>query len=104
MRYSITSSNSRHRASGEIAVRISASSRGVAWQKRTGPSPSTSSATVSGAPATPAGPSVRVFRGQAVTVQPIANAARGMVDQQAKGVGRAAKTVPGATAASLMAG
>jgi pilus assembly protein CpaB len=56
------------------------------------------------APAAPAGPSVRVFRGQAVTVQPVGSAARGMVDAQARGVGRAAKTVPSATTASMIAG
>jgi hypothetical protein len=47
---------------------------------------------------------VRVFRGQAVTVQPIAGAARGLVGQTAKGAGKAAGTVPGATAASMIAG
>jgi pilus assembly protein CpaB len=62
-------------------------------------------ATASGLAApTDSGPAVRVFRGQAVTVQPVANAAKGMVKQQAKGVGKAAATVPGATAAGLIAG
>jgi pilus assembly protein CpaB len=56
------------------------------------------------APAVPAGPTVRVFRGQAVTVQPVAGAVKGMVGQTAKGVGKAARTVPGATTAGLIAG
>ena len=51
-----------------------------------------------------AGPTVRVFRGQAVTVQPIAGAVKGMVGQQAKGIGRAAGTVGAATGASMIAG
>lgn len=75
------------------------------FQRHTVPSLTPPSAQgASGAPAAPAGPSVRVFRGQAVTVQPVANAARGMVDAQAKGVGRAAKTIPSATTASMIAG
>ena len=75
------------------------------FQRSTVPSRTAPSAqATSGAPATPAGPSVRVFRGQAVTVQPIANTARGMVDAQARGVGNAAKTVPSATTASMIAG
>jgi hypothetical protein len=47
---------------------------------------------------------VRVFRGQALTEQPIAGAAKGMVSQTAKGTGRAAGTIPSATAASMIAG
>jgi hypothetical protein len=47
---------------------------------------------------------VRVVRGQAVTVQPIGNSVKGLVDQQAKGTGAAAATVPGASAAGLIAG
>jgi hypothetical protein len=47
---------------------------------------------------------VRVFRGQAVTEQPIARSTKGMVDQTAKGTGRAAGTIPSATAASMIAG
>jgi pilus assembly protein CpaB len=63
--------------------------------------------------ATPAhvGPVVRVFRGEAVSEQPVggsargmAGSARGMVDQQARGVRGAAGTVPAASAASLIAG
>jgi pilus assembly protein CpaB len=50
------------------------------------------------------GPSVRVFRGQAETVQPIENQARGMVSQQSKGIGNAAGVMGGATAASMIAG
>ena len=72
------------------------------FQRRTLPPQPTPRA--AGAPAAPAGPTVRVFRGQAVTVQPIANAAKGMVDAQAKGIGNAAKTIPGATTASMIAG
>jgi hypothetical protein len=56
------------------------------------------------APTAPSGPTVRVFRGQAVTVQPVAGATKNLVGQTAKGVGKAAGTVPGATAASLIAG
>jgi pilus assembly protein CpaB len=80
------------------------------FQRRSLP-PQTSSAPVANAapgtpvaPAVPMGPTVRVFRGQAVTVQPIAGAARGIVNQTGKGAGRAAGTVPGATAASMIAG
>jgi len=60
----------------------------------------------SGAPSAPVqvGPTVRVFRGQAVTVQPIAGATRGFVSQQAGAIGRAAGTVTGATAATMIAG
>jgi pilus assembly protein CpaB len=60
----------------------------------------------SGAPSAPvqAGPTVRVFRGQSVTVQPIAGATRGFVNQQSQAIGRAAGTVTGATAATMIAG
>jgi pilus assembly protein CpaB len=62
-------------------------------------------ATASGLAApTDSGPAVRVFRGQAVTVQPVASASKNLVKQQAKGVGNAAATVPGATTAGLIAG
>jgi pilus assembly protein CpaB len=79
------------------------------FQRRTVPAPTAPSApamAASGAPAAPVrvGPTVRVFRGQAVSVQPIDNAAKGMVDAQAAGVGRAAGTVSGASAASMIAG
>jgi pilus assembly protein CpaB len=50
------------------------------------------------------GPTVRVFRGEAVTEQPIVGATRSMVGQTAKGTGRAAGTIPSATAASMIAG
>jgi pilus assembly protein CpaB len=80
------------------------------FQRRTLPAQGSSTPVASAGPAGPAapsvpvGPTVRVYRGQAVTVQPIAGAAKGMVNQTAKGVGRAAGTVPGATAASMIAG
>lgn len=50
------------------------------------------------------GPVVRVFRGQAVTVEPIAGAAKGMLSQQARGVDSVAGTVGGASAATMIAG
>jgi len=50
------------------------------------------------------GPTVRVFRGEAVTEQPIASTTKSMVGQTAKGTGRAAGTIPSATAASMIAG
>lgn len=79
------------------------------FQRRTVPAPTAPSApamAASGAPAAPVrvGPTVRVFRGQAVSVQPIDSGAKGMVDAQAGGVGRAAGTVSGASAASMIAG
>ncbi len=76
------------------------------FQRRTVPSQTSQDQPAAGGmQAAPAnGPSVRVFRGQAITVQPIASSAKGMVDQQAAGVGKAAATVPGATAAGLIAG
>jgi pilus assembly protein CpaB len=76
------------------------------FQRSTLPPQNAPSAPASGGAAAPAdtGPAVRVFRGQAVTVQPVASAAKAMVKQQAKGVGNAAATVPGATAAGLIAG
>lgn len=80
------------------------------FQRRTLPPQTSPSAPAApGGVAAPAdtGPAVRVFRGQAVTVQPVSNAAKAaknMVKQQAKGVGKAAATVPGATAAGLIAG
>ena len=79
------------------------------FQRRTLPTPASESPAapaVSGAPAAPVrlGPVVRVTRGQAVSVQPIDNAVRGFVGQQAKGIGQAAGTVSGATAASMIAG
>jgi len=67
----------------------------------------TASAPSAGGPQGPAvstGPSVRVTRGQAVTVQPIGNSVRGFVNQQSNGVGRVAGTVGGATAATMIAG
>jgi pilus assembly protein CpaB len=78
------------------------------FQRRTVPplrsgAPSAGAASGSAA-AVPAGPSVRVFRGQAVTVQPIVTATKNMVGQQAKGIGNAAGTITGATAASMMVG
>ena len=79
------------------------------FQRRTVPAPTSPSAPEMAAPGGSSapvhtGPAVRVFRGQAVTVQPIGNAAKGLVDAQANGVGRAAGTVSGATAASMIAG
>jgi pilus assembly protein CpaB len=77
--------------------------RSMPTQAGAAPAPAAATATTV-APAVPMGPTVRVFRGQAVTVQPIAGAARGLVGQTAKGAGKAAGTVPGATAASMIAG
>jgi pilus assembly protein CpaB len=78
------------------------------FQRHTMPSQGSSApapATVS-TPSAPVnvGPSVRVYRGQAVTVQPIQNSARGLVGQQAKGIGNAAGTMSGANAASMIVG
>ncbi len=62
------------------------------------------------AASTPSGPVVRVFRGHAVSQSPVSGGAgvggatQGLVDSQAKGVGRAAGTVPAATTAGLIAG
>jgi pilus assembly protein CpaB len=79
--------------------------RSMPQQAGAAPAPAAGPATATTvAPAVPMGPTVRVFRGQAVTVQPIAGSAKGMVNQTAKGVGKAAGTVPGATAASMMVG
>jgi pilus assembly protein CpaB len=64
----------------------------------------------SGAPKTAGGrpaptvPTVRVFRGEGVTIQPIGGSVKGMVNQQATGIGRAGSTMSGATAASMIAG
>lgn len=72
---------------------------------RTAPSaPSAGAASGFTAAPVPAGPSVRVFRGQAVTVQPVAGASKGMVGQQAKGVGNAGNVIGRATAAGMMVG
>jgi pilus assembly protein CpaB len=76
------------------------------FQRRTVPAVG-SAAAPSGGPAmapVPTGPSVRVFRGQAVTVQPIVNATKNMVGKQAQGIGNAAGTIGGATAAGMMVG
>jgi pilus assembly protein CpaB len=72
------------------------------FQRRTVPAQTTPGA--GGVAAPTAGPSVRVFRGESVSVQPIGSAAKGLVNQQAKGTAAAAATVPGATAAGLVAG
>ena len=80
------------------------------FQRRTPPPTRSQSAqsgpAASGAPAIPmhVGPTVRVFRGEAETVQPIANDTKGMVRQQSKGIGKAAGVMGGATAASMFAG
>jgi pilus assembly protein CpaB len=77
------------------------------FQRRTVPPlNSAGPAGASGAPAAPvpAGPTVRVFRGQSVTVQPIAGATRGFVSQQSRTIGGAAGTVTSGTAATMIAG
>ena len=80
------------------------------FQRRTAPPRTSQSAqsapAASGSPAAPmhVGPTVRVFRGQAETVQPIDSGTRGMVRQQSKGIGNAAGAMGGATAASMIAG
>jgi pilus assembly protein CpaB len=82
------------------------------FQRRTIPSQQSASSApgpnagpaAAAAPAVPMGPMVRVFRGEAVTVQPIAGATKGMVNQTAKGARNAAGTIPGATAAGMMVG
>jgi pilus assembly protein CpaB len=75
------------------------------FQRHTVP-PQKSPSAAGGAPAAeaPTGPTVRVYRGQAVTVQPVADGVKGMVSKQSKGAGRAANTLPAATAASMIAG
>jgi pilus assembly protein CpaB len=78
--------------------------RSMPPQNSSAPATSGAPGAAASAPAVPTGPTVRVYRGQAVTVQPIAGAVKGMVDQTAKGAGRAARTIPGATAASMIAG
>jgi pilus assembly protein CpaB len=78
--------------------------RSMPPQNSSAPATAGAPAAAAAAPSVPTGPTVRVYRGQAVTVQPVVGAARGMVDQTAKGVGRAARTIPGATTASMIAG
>jgi pilus assembly protein CpaB len=50
------------------------------------------------------GPVVRVFRGRAVTPEPIGGAINGLVGAEAQGAARAAGTMPAATAAGVVAG
>jgi pilus assembly protein CpaB len=49
-------------------------------------------------------PTVRVFRGGGVSVQPIGGAVNGLLNQQAQGIGQAGSTMTSATAASMIAG
>ncbi|MBO0748971.1 MAG: Flp pilus assembly protein CpaB [Porphyrobacter sp.] len=57
-------------------------------------------------PVTPVhiGPVVRVMRGQNVSVQPLAGAARGLTAQKANGMARAGRTMSAANAAGMMIG
>jgi pilus assembly protein CpaB len=52
----------------------------------------------------PSGPVVRVFRGEAISQEPINSAARGMVNAQSRGASNAAGAMPAATTAGLATG
>jgi pilus assembly protein CpaB len=79
------------------------------FQRKTVP-PRTSQSAAPAGPSGPqaapvhVGPVVRVFRGHAVTQEPISGAVNGLVGAEAQGAARAAGTVPGASAAGMVVG
>ncbi len=58
--------------------------------------------TVNAGPAVPAGPVVRITRGQSTTVEPVGRGAGALLDRTAQGTRNVGRTVPAATGAAMM--